>query len=292
VRRRRSLPWRSKMATRTTVTLRDDFDGGPAEETVWFGLGAVDYEIDLSAANAGRFCAQLAPLIEHARRPACGQCARPGRTSGDRRDSAEVRAWAKEHGIDISERGASPWQSVTDLPTGVRISTELPTLTTRYLQEHGVDAVVIPSHGATEAKVPDIVDAIVDITDTGSPMRGNGLRILETLLTSYPELIANTEAYTDPAKRAAMDDIALLLQSVIEARGNVLLKLNVPANRLQEVTKILPAMSSPTITTLARADMNGVETVAPKRSINTLIPALKAAGALDILEIPIAKIVE
>jgi ATP phosphoribosyltransferase len=168
----------------------------------------------------------------------------------------------------------------------------LPTLTTRYLQEHGVDAVVIPSHGATEAKVPDIVDAIVDITDTGSPMRGNGLRILETLLTSYPELIANTEAYTDPAKRAAMDDIALLLQSVIEARGNVLLKLNVPANRLQEVTKILPAMSSPTITTLARADMNGVETVAPKRSINTLIPALKAAGALDILEIPIAKIVE
>jgi ATP phosphoribosyltransferase len=186
----------------------------------------------------------------------------------------------------------SPWRSVADLPQGVRISTELPCLTGRYLEEHGVKAVVIPSYGATEAKVPDIVDAIVDLTETGSSLRRNGLRILDTLLTSYTELVANVAAYADPAKRAAMEDVALLLRGAIEARGNVLLKLNVPAVRLAAVTRILPAMSSPTVTALARSDFNAVETVVPKRDVNTLIPALKAAGARDILEIPISKIVE
>ena len=186
----------------------------------------------------------------------------------------------------------SPWRSVTDLPDGVRISTELPALTGRYLEANGVKAMVIPSHGATEAKVPDIVDAIVDLTETGSSLRRNGLRILDTLLASYTELVANTDAYADADKRAAMEDIALLLQGAIRARGNVLLKLNVPSARLQAVTKMLPAMSSPTITALARGDMNAVETVVPKRGVNTLIPALKAAGARDILELPISKIVE
>jgi ATP phosphoribosyltransferase len=174
----------------------------------------------------------------------------------------------------------------------VRISTELPSLTSRYLAEHGVKAMVTLSHGATEAKVPDIADAIVDLTETGSSLRRNGLRILDTLLTSYTELVANTEAYADGAKRAAMEDIALLLSGAIRARGNVLLKLNVPSAQLTAVTAMLPAMSSPTITALARGDMNAVETVVPKRGVNTLIPALKAAGARDILEIPISKIVE
>jgi ATP phosphoribosyltransferase len=187
---------------------------------------------------------------------------------------------------------ASPWQSVADLPEGVRISTELPSLTTRYLAAHGVKAMVIPSHGATEAKVPDIVDAIVDLTETGSSLRRNGLRVLDTLLTSYTELVANTEAYADPVKRTAMEDIALLLAGAIRARGSVLLKLNVPSAQLEAVTAMLPAMSSPTITALARGDMNAVETVVPKRGVNTLIPALRAAGARDILEIPISKIVE
>ncbi len=186
----------------------------------------------------------------------------------------------------------SPWQSVTDLPEGVRISTELPSLTSQYLAEHGVKAMVIPSHGATEAKVPDIVDAIVDLTETGSSLRRNGLRIIETLLTSYTELVANTGAYADTAKRAAMEDIALLLAGAIRARGSVLLKLNVPSAQLAAVSEMLPAMSSPTVTALARGDMNAVETVVPKRGVNTLIPALKAAGARDILEIPISKIVE
>src|SRR5450759_873379 len=187
---------------------------------------------------------------------------------------------------------SATWQSVSDLPEGVRVSTEFPSLTRRFLDAHGVKAMVIPSYGATEAKVPDIVDAIVDLTETGSSLRKNGLRILDTLLTSYTELVANTEAYADAAKRTAMDDIALLLSGAIRARGNVLLKLNVPSAQLTAVTAMLPAMSSPTITALARGDMNAVETVVPKRGVNTLIPALKAAGARDILEIPISKIVE
>jgi ATP phosphoribosyltransferase len=187
---------------------------------------------------------------------------------------------------------AAPWRAVSDLPEGIRISTELPRLTGRYLEEHGVKAMVVPSYGATEAKVPDIVDAIVDLTETGSSLRRNGLRVLGTLLTSYTELVANAGAHADAAKRAAMEDIALLLRGAIQARGSVLLKLNVPAGRLAAVTEMLPALSSPTITTLARGGMNAVETVVPKAGVNTLIPALKAAGARDILEIPISKIVQ
>jgi ATP phosphoribosyltransferase len=186
----------------------------------------------------------------------------------------------------------APWQSAADLPEGIRVSTEFPSLTRRFLAEHGVKAMIVPSYGATEAKVPDIVDAIVDLTETGSSLRKNGLRILETLLVSYTELIATREAYEDPDKRAAMEDIALLLRGAIQARGNVLLKLNVAADQLAAVTGMLPAMSSPTITALASGSMNAVETVVPKRGVNTLIPALKAAGARDILEIPISKIVE
>ncbi len=222
------------------------------------------------------------------------------------------RDWITETGADVTSLGElkyskatsapvrvvlavperAPWQSAADLPEGIRISTELPALTGRYLEEHGIKAVVVPSYGATEAKVPDIVDAIVDLTETGSSLRRNGLRILDTLLTSYTELVANSQAWADEAKRAAMEDIALLLRGAIQARGNVLLKLNVPAARLQAVSKMLPALSSPTITALARGDMNAVETVVPKQGVNTLIPALKAAGAMDILEIPISKIVE
>jgi ATP phosphoribosyltransferase len=222
------------------------------------------------------------------------------------------RDWIAETGADVVSLGelryskasadpvrvvlavpeSAPWQSVSDLPEGVRISTELPELTSRYLEEHRVKAMVVPSYGATEAKVPDIVDAIVDLTETGSSLRRNGLRIVGTLLTSYTELVANSVAHADARKRAAMEDIALLLRGAIEARGNVLLKLNVAAAQLAAVTDMLPALSSPTITTLARGDMNAVETVVPKRSVNTLIPALKAAGARDILEIPISKIVE
>jgi ATP phosphoribosyltransferase len=186
----------------------------------------------------------------------------------------------------------APWQSAADMPEGVRISTEFPSLTRRFLDARGVKAMVIPSYGATEAKVPDIVDAIVDLTETGSSLRKNGLRILDTLLSSYTELVANRAASDDPAKRAVMDDVALLLSGAIRARGQVLVKLNVAAERLDEVLAVLPAMSSPTVTALASGDMRAVESVVPKRGVNTLIPALRSAGARDILELPISKIVE
>jgi ATP phosphoribosyltransferase len=222
------------------------------------------------------------------------------------------RDWIEETGADVTSLGQleyskatsnpvrvvlavpadSTWQSAADLPEGVRISTEFPELTRRYLGAAGVKARVIASYGATEAKVPDIVDAIVDLTETGSSLRKNGLRILDTLLTGYTELIANPAAYAEQEKREAMEDVLLLLRGAIQARGNVLVKLNVADAQLAAVTEILPAMSSPTITSLARGNMHAVEAVVPKRGVNTLIPALKAAGARDILEIPISKIVE
>ncbi|MDX6217828.1 MAG: phosphoribosyltransferase [Frankiales bacterium] len=186
----------------------------------------------------------------------------------------------------------SPWQSAKDLPDGVRISTELPETTKRFLEEAGVKAKVFTSHGATEAKIPDIVDAIVDLTETGSSLRKAGLKIIDTLLTSRTELIANREAYEDPQKRAAMEDLLVLIQGALRARGHVLLKLNVPTAQLDAVIAELPSMASPTVMALADADMKALETVVPKIGVNTLIPALKAAGARDILELPISKIVE
>jgi len=132
----------------------------------------------------------------------------------------------------------------------------------------------------------------VDLTETGSSLRRNGLKILATLLVSYTELVACQDSYNDPERRAAMEDIALLLRGAIQARRNVLVKLNVAASELAAVTSILPAMASPTITSLARGDMHAVEAVVPKRGVNTLIPALRAAGAHDILELPISKIIE
>jgi ATP phosphoribosyltransferase len=186
----------------------------------------------------------------------------------------------------------SAWQSIADLPAGVRISTELPETTRRFCQEHGIDARVFTSHGATEAKIPDIVDAIVDVTETGSSLRKAGLKVIETVLTSKTEMLANRGSYEDPDKRAAMDDIMLLVRGALVARGKVLLKLNVSAEQLQAVVDQLPSMASPTVMPLAASGLRAVEAVVAKQGVNTLIPALKAAGARDILEIPIAKIVE
>jgi ATP phosphoribosyltransferase len=208
-----------------------------------------------------------------------------GEIGGGRAGEAVVR-------VVLAVPKESPWESAADLPDGVRISTEMPETTRRYLEEHGVKAKVFTSHGATEAKIPDIVDAIVDLTETGSSLRKAGLKVIATLLTSRTELIANRQAYDDPAKRAAMDDIVVLVQGALRAMGHVLLKLNVPAAQLEAVLGVLPAMASPTVMTLAHSDMKALETVVPKKGVNTLIPALKAAGACDILELPISKIVE
>ncbi len=184
-----------------------------------------------------------------------------------------------------------PATTAAELPDGVRVSTEYPELTRRFFETAGVNARIVPSYGATEAKVPDIVDAIVDVTETGSSLRAHGLRILETLLTSRTELIANPASCVDPEKQAAMQDVAMLLQGAIRARGTVYLMLNVDAAALDAVLGVLPSMSSPTVTSLADGG-RAIGTVVPKQGVNTLIPALKAAGARDILELPISKIVE
>ena len=185
----------------------------------------------------------------------------------------------------------SPAQSVQDLPNGVRVATEYVGLTQRYLADKGVDAKVQFSHGATEAKVPDIVDAVVELTETGSALRAAGLRIIDELLVSHTELFANKEAYADPKKAHAMDQVFTLLQGTLEARGKVLVKLNVAAAQLDAVIAKLPAMKSPTVSKLFGDDAYAVETVVPKNVINTLIPELKDLGASDIIELPLAKII-
>lgn len=202
------------------------------------------------------------------------------------------KATANPVRIILAVPQADPATTGAELPDGVRVSTEYPELTKAFFAKVGVRAVIVPSYGATEAKVPDIVDAIVDVTETGSSLRKHGLKIIETLLTSRTELVANPMAYADPDKRAAMEDIALLLLGAIRARGSVLLKLNVASTELAAVLLALPAMTSPTVTALATGDFHAVETVVPKKGVNTLIPALRASGARDILEIPISKIVE
>ena len=146
-------------------------------------------------------------------------------------------------------------------------------------------------YGATEAKVPDIVDVVVDITETGRALKAAGLRIIDTLVTSYTELIANPAAVADPVKAHAMRQIHTLLQGVLDARGKVLVKMNVPVDQLDAVIELLPSMKAPTVNELFRGAGYAVETVVPKNEINILIPALRDGGATDIIELPIAKIV-
>jgi ATP phosphoribosyltransferase len=147
------------------------------------------------------------------------------------------------------------------------------------------------SYGATEAKVPDIADAVVDMTETGSALRAAGLKVIETLLVSHTELIANPTAAADPDKRHAMEQILTLLQGTLEARGKVLVKLNVSAENLDAVLKVLPSMRAPTVSELSGGGAFALEAVVAKSDINILIPALRDQGASDILEIPLSKIV-
>jgi ATP phosphoribosyltransferase len=185
----------------------------------------------------------------------------------------------------------SPWQRAEDLPNGVRISTEYVGATTKFFSSKGINAQVRLSYGATEAKVPDIADAVVEITETGSALRAAGLRIIDTVLTSYTELIANKHAYEDPVKRKAMLQLKTLLDGVMEARGKVLLKLNVSSANYEAVLALVPSMGHPTVSPLAGEAGFAIETVVPKNKINTLIPDLVEAGATAILEVPISKIV-
>jgi ATP phosphoribosyltransferase len=191
----------------------------------------------------------------------------------------------------LAVAGDSPWQRVEDLPQGVRVSTEYPGVTRRYFEAAGIEADIRLSYGATEAKIPDIVDCIVEITETGRALRAAGLREIGQILQSYTELIANPASYADPARQHAMHQLRTLLLGTMDARGQVLVKLNVSQESLEQVIDLLPALDAPTVSELHKGRGYAVEAVVPKRVINTLIPALSDAGAGGILELPIAKIV-
>jgi ATP phosphoribosyltransferase len=181
-------------------------------------------------------------------------------------------------------------KTVADLSDGVRVSSEYPELTRRYFEDHGIKADVRLSYGASEAKIPDIADAVVDITETGRALRAAGLRVIDTILESYTEVIANPVAHADATKRKAMDQLMVLLRGALDARGKVLLKLNVSEEHYESVLDVLPSAKSPTIGKLANGGY-AIETVVDKSMINLIIPAVRDAGATDLLELPISKIV-
>ena len=192
--------------------------------------------------------------------------------------------------VVVAVAGDSDVQRVEDLPQGVRVSSEYPGLTRRYFESKGIAADVRLSYGASEAKVPDIADCVVDITETGRALRAAGLRIIDTILTSWTEVVANRASHADPDKRHAMEQLMTLLNGALEARGKVLLKLNVAEDRFDDVIAHLPSAKSPTVSRLANGGF-AVESVVEKATINRVIPALRDAGATDLLEIPISKIV-
>ncbi|MXW43003.1 MAG: ATP phosphoribosyltransferase [Acidimicrobiia bacterium] len=186
---------------------------------------------------------------------------------------------------------SSPWNEAKDLPQGVRISSEYPLLTKQFFDDLGIEADIALSYGATEAKVPDIVDAVVEITETGRALRVAGLKIIHTILTSHTELVANPASYADPERCHAIQQIHTLLCGVLEARGKVLVKMNVPVQSLDKVISLLPSMKAPTVNELFGGQGYAVETVVPKTEINILIPELCDLGAGDIIELPLSKIV-
>lgn len=217
--------------------------------------------------------------------------------------------WASEHEtlVDLAEL---PYSRASSMPTrwvlvvpedspirrpedlqGKRIATEGVALTERYLKSKGIQAEVEFSWGATEVKVPDLVDAIVDITETGSSLKANKLRIVDTLLTSFPHFYANPAAACDPWKREKMERIVLLLRAALNARGKVGLKMNLPTAQLDSILEKLPSLRRPTVSQLAEDGWLAVETVIDETVVRSLIPDLIAHGAEGIIEYPLNKIV-
>ena len=181
-------------------------------------------------------------------------------------------------------------QSVKDLQ-GKRIATEAVGLTHRYLAQHGVEAEIEFTWGATEVKAPQLVDAIVELTETGSSLRANNLRIVDTVLTSTTRLIANKKAWENPDKRAKIEQLALLLQGALAAESRVLLKLNVASCNLDAVSAILPSLHAPTVNKLNDTDWFAVESVVEEKVVRDIVPPLRAAGATGIIELPLNKVI-
>ena len=218
--------------------------------------------------------------------------------------------WVYENGSDVKEVCELNYSKATSNPVrwvlavpndskiktvkdlaGKRISTEAIGLTKRYLKKNGVKADVEFSWGATEVKAPELVDAIVDLTETGSSLRANNLRIVDTILTSTTRLIANKKSWANKAKREKIEHITMLFLAALAAKSRVLLKLNAPAKKLEAIVKKLPALHAPTVNKLNDPEWFAVETVVDEHLVRDLIPVLKDAGATGIIELPLNKVV-
>ena len=218
--------------------------------------------------------------------------------------------WIYENGSDVQEICELSYSKATSNPVrwviavpndstiktvkdlqGKRISTEAMGLVKRYLKKHGVKADVEFSWGATEVKAPELVDAIVDLTETGSSLRANNLRIVDTILTSTTRFIANKASWKNKAKRAKLEQLKMLLVGALEAQRRVLLKCNAPEKTLAKVVKVMPALHAPTVNKLNDSGWYAVESVVEERQVRDLIPALKANGATGIIELPLNKII-
>ena len=201
------------------------------------------------------------------------------------------KATARPVNIVVAVPEDSPYEKVKDLPNGVKVSTEYPNLTKNFFTSQGIEAEVHLSYGATEAKAPDIVDVVVDLTETGRALKAAGLKIIDTIITSHTELVANRDSAENPELRHAMNQIHTLLEGTLEARGKVLVKMNVGTSNLEGVLEAIPSMKAPTVNELAKGEGYAVETVVAKSEINVLIPELRDKGASDIIELPLSKIV-
>jgi len=185
----------------------------------------------------------------------------------------------------------SPVRGVKDLQ-GKRIATEVVSLTRRWLKQNGVEAHVEFSWGATEVKPPRLADAIVEVTETGSSLRANNLRIVAELMQSTTRFISNHAAYADPWKRQKIDDLVMMLQGAMAAEGKVGLMMNVPTAALQAVVAVLPALQKPTISSLSDPEWVAVNTIIDENTVRHIVPQLKQAGARGIVEYPLSKIID
>jgi len=220
------------------------------------------------------------------------------------------RDWMEENGSDVREVVSLAYSKVSSAPTrwvlvvpedsavktvadleGKRVATEAVGITKRFFEQAGVRAEIEFSWGATEVKVPDLVDAIVDITETGSSLRANKLRIVATLMESYPALFAGHGAWGNPWKRGKIEQVALLLQAALAARDMVGLKMNLPEKSLKNLLETLPSLRNPTVSPLAQPGWVAIETVIEERVVREIVPTLKALGAEGIIEYPLNKVV-